>query len=135
MKDIQKLLVPKAFKFDTGLVTKSNPEIYNVSYDLWTLTITLGFDDVNGPVYVIFKNVIGFRVLDEGDLLEFWNDDVRVPGWIWKIESGGWFELEKLRTGFLTQHHKESHDEFLVSGMNDCVSIIAESEPVILRSE
>jgi hypothetical protein len=134
MEDIQKLLKPKVAEFQTP-ITDSNPEIYNINYDLWTLKITLGFNDIDRPMYVIFKNVVGFRVLDEGNLLEFWNPAVRVPGWIWKIESGGWFELEKLRSGFLAQHHGDSHNEYLVLGINDCISVIAESDPIIIDSE
>lgn len=134
MKDIQKLLKPIVTEFQTE-IPDANPEIYNVTYDLWTLKITLGFDDIKSPIYVIFKNVVGFRVLDEGNLLEFWDKDVRVPGWIWRVESGGWFELEKLRAGFLAQHHGDSHNEYLISGINDCLSVIAESEPIIMKSE
>ncbi|MBC5833932.1 hypothetical protein L1S34_14455 [Flavobacterium sp. K77] len=134
MKDIQKLLKPIVTEFQTE-IPDANPEIYNVTYDLWTLKITLGFDDIKSPIYVIFKNVVGFRVLDEGNLLEFWDKDVRVPGWIWRVESGGWFELEKLRAGFLAQHHGDSHNEYLISGINDCLSVIAESEPIIMKAE
>ncbi|WP_284653004.1 hypothetical protein [Flavobacterium terrisoli] len=134
MKDIQKLLKPKVVELQNE-IPGANPEIYNITYDLWTLKITLGFDDIESPIYVIFKNVIGFRVLDEGNLLEFWDKDVRVPRWIWRVESGGWFELEKLRAGFLAQHHGDNHNEYLVSGINDCVSVIAESEPMIIRAD
>ncbi|MGZ9675626.1 hypothetical protein [Flavobacterium sp. GNP001] len=134
MKDIQKLLKPKVTEFKNKFPA-SNPEIFNISYDLWTLKISLGFDGINKPIYIIFKNVIGFRVLDEGNLLEFWDKEVRASGWLWKVESRGWFELEKLRSGFLAQHHGESHNEFLVAGINDCVSVLAESEPIIFDSE
>ncbi|RKR11954.1 hypothetical protein C8C83_3713 [Flavobacterium sp. 90] len=135
MENIQDLLEPKVKEFDINFSNKSNPEIFNVSYDLWTLKITLSFNDHPSPIYVIFKNVVGFRVLDEGNLLEFWNPDVRVPGWIWKVESGGWFELEKLRNGFVSQHHSIDHNEYLISSINDCVSVISTSEPIIIDSE
>lgn len=134
MKDIQKLFKPKVTEFQNE-IPDANPEIYNITYDLWTLKITLGFDDIESPIYVVFKNVIGFRVLDEGNLLEFWDKEARVPGWIWTVESGGWFELEKLRAGFLAQDHGNSHNEYLVSGINDCVSVLAESEPMIIRAD
>ncbi|WP_314241587.1 hypothetical protein [Empedobacter tilapiae] len=132
MEDFKKILKPKAIEFKTE-IDGENPEIYNINYDLWTLKLTIGFNEINNPIYVIFKNVSGFRVLDEGNLLEFWDTEVRVPGWIWKIESGGWFELEKLRDGFLAQHFGDSHNEYLVGGINDCVSVIAESEPIIIN--
>jgi len=135
MDNIQDLLQPKVKEFDINFPNKSTPEIFNINYDLWTLKITLSFNDHPSPVYLIFKNVVGFRVIDEGNLLEFWDERVRVPGWIWKIESGGWFELEKLRNGFLSQHHSISHNEYLIIGINDCVSVISESEPIIIDIE
>lgn len=135
MENIQNLLKPKVKEFDINFSNKSDPEIFNVNYDLWTLKITLAFSDHPSLVYVIFKNVVGFRVLDESNLLEFWNLEERIPGWIWKIESGGWFELEKLRSGFLVQNHSISHNEYLILGINDCVSVISESEPIIIDIE
>ena len=131
MKELQKLLKPKATTFSTDVYPNLCPEISHVNYDLWTLRITLGFEKIDSPVYVEFKNVVGFRILDESNLLEFWDKNEKVPGWLWKIESGGWFELEKLREGFLAQHHGENHNEFLISGINDCISVIAESDPII----
>ncbi|TPG31354.1 hypothetical protein [Flavobacterium pectinovorum] len=135
MNDIQNLLQPKIKEFNINFTNDTFPEIINLNYDLWTLKITLDFKDISQPIYIIFKNVVGFRVLDEGNLLEFWNPDIRVPGWIWKVESGGWFELEKLRSGFLTQYHTNSHNEFLILGINDCISVISESDPVIFDPE
>jgi len=135
MENIKDLLEPKVKEFDINFSNKSIPEIFNVNYDLWTLKLTLSFNDHPSLVYLIFKNVVGFRVLDEGNLLEFWDSEVRTPGWIWKVESGGWFELEKLRSGFLAQYHAISHNEYLILGINDCVSVISESEPIIIDSE
>lgn len=42
-----------------------------------------------------FEVASGFRVLDEGDLLEFWAAEVRVPGWLWRVTGGGWLDLEQ----------------------------------------
>ena len=105
------------------------PELINLNYDLSKLKLILCFEQ-NQQIEVIFKNVIGFRVLDEGDLLEFWDPNVRAAGWIWKVESGGWFDLEKTRTGFLTGYQQDLHPgEYLVLGINDCVNIFSVSEP------
>ncbi len=135
MKNLQNLLQPKVKELDMNFFKNSIPEIINVNYDLWSLKITLSFREHPSPVYVIFKNVIGFRVLDEGNLLEFWNPKTRASSWVWKIENGGWFDLEKLREGFLSQHHLESNNEYLILGINDCVSIICTSEPILINIE
>ena len=113
---------------------KGNPEILHINYDLWRLIITLRLNEQKEPVYVTFENVIGFRVLDEGDLLEFWNNEKRTTGWIWEIEQGGWFELEKSRNGFVSGYSKNTV-EYLVVGINECVSVIGKSMPVISQAE
>lgn len=41
-----------------------------LEYDLWTLRLTLSGDAPDVLVYLIFEQIKGFRVLDEGTLLE-----------------------------------------------------------------
>jgi hypothetical protein len=77
------------------------PEITNVSYDLWCLQIKLWFKNQKPPIYVRFDGILGFRLLDEGDLLESWSGN-RPQGWLWEIEKGGWLDLERFREGFLS---------------------------------
>ena len=121
--------IPTVRAVDFPIISNSIPEISCINYDLWTLKITLLFPELECPVYLIFKNINGFRVLDEGNLLEFWNNDIRVPGWIWQIDKGGWFELEKTRNGFVEGYHEnEYRKEYLILGQNDCVSVISMSD-------
>jgi len=128
--------IPKVKPVDFPILTNDFPEIVNISYDLWTLRITLSFEKIDRPIYVTFKRIRGFRVLDEGNLLEFWNPAVRVPGWIWLVENGGWFDLEKLRGGFVESYHdNEFLKEYLITGINDCISIFASCEPEIKDSQ
>lgn len=103
----------------------ATPEVVGVSFDLWVLRLTLQFPGVTSPTYVDFTDVDGFRVLDEGDLLEFWRPDVRKPGWLWRVVAGGWRELESTRRGFI----RTNAQEYLVLGMNDCVSVFAGGAP------
>jgi hypothetical protein len=110
---------------------KGVPEITDVHYDLWVLRITLRFENRQGPVYVQFHNTYGFRVLDEGDLTEFWSPDTRPPGWLWHISRGGWLDLEQSRPTFLSGRHSGCN-EYLVGGLNDCVSVLSATEPTIL---
>jgi hypothetical protein len=108
------------------------PEITDLHYDLWTLKVRLEFLNLNHPIYVVFKNVEGFRVLDEGNLMEFWNTKTRVDGWLWKVEKNGWHDQEKLRDGFFTgKAHLNDHDEYMIVGTNDCINIITGNEPII----
>ena len=116
----------------------SVPEVVHVSYDLWRLQITLLFEGQQQPVYLTFKSV-GFRVLDESQLLDYWPKEVRASGWLWRMESGGWFDQESERSGFLMGSCAKEGDrrpnEYLLLGVNDCVSILSWGEPQVLLAE
>ena len=106
------------------------PEIADIHFDLWVLRIALSFRDIDDTVHVSFEGVRGFRVLDEGDLLEFWEPDARASGWLWRVKDGGWFALESTRQGFVSGI-TDCYKEYLVVGVNDCVSVISTNEPKI----
>ena len=114
---------PEVESLATDSVT--TPEVVSVNFDLWVLRLTLNFPGVKAPTYVEFDEVVGFRLLDESDLLEFWKPEVRKPGWLWHVTRGGWRELEATRPGFA----RTDAQEFLVLGINDCVSVFATVEP------
>lgn len=118
-----------------GLYLEGIPEITNVSYDLWTVRITLYFPGKISPVYLIFKDLRGFRILDEGNLLEFWTPEARTAGWIWRVITGGWIALEKMRDGYLDGHYENERSEYLVVGLNSCVSIISSSDPELIGAD
>ena len=105
------------------------PEVIGLTYDLWTLRIALQFVERDGPVYVEFHGVQGFRVLDEGALGELWDSEVRVDGWLWRLHGGGWLDLERMRPEFVPVDHGLL--EFLVGGENECVSVLAHDSPRI----
>lgn len=122
---------PVAESVNDSLAIEDLPEIVNINYDLWYLSITLEFANQDSPVYVRAEEVIGFRVLDEGNLLEFWSPEDRPDGWMWKIKSGGWFELESTRKGFISGYDKE-YSEYLILGVDDCINIITDIQPNII---
>ncbi|WP_334078281.1 hypothetical protein [Microbulbifer sp. M83] len=72
----------------------------------------------------------GFRVLDEGDLSEFWSECDLTQGWLFEVLSGGWNELENTRDHYVTGKLYEPQ-EFLFIGLNECVSVLASEPPVI----
>lgn len=117
-----------------GSVKDGEPAVVQVSFDLWTLRVTMQFPGISAPTYVEFENVCGFRVLDEGDLLEFWSPEVRKPGWLWLVEAGGWLQLESTRAGFL-RGDLPTIKEFMILGINECVNVFASSEPRVYEPE
>lgn len=82
----------------------------------------------NHELHVLFRMPVGFRLLDEGDLLEFWPQCSLDRGWLYEVKSGGWRDLESSRPGFLTQHHS-AVSEFLLVTQNSCLSVLSAESP------
>ncbi len=97
-------------------------EIVNVNFDIETLRITVRIDA--DKYDVVFDSPAGYRVLDEGDLLEFWPTCSSVNGWLYQIKSGGWLDQEKQRSGFFSSRNTELSEYFAI-GCNYCVNVLA----------
>jgi len=107
------------------------PELDSLAFDGCDLTLRLEAPD-NTFCQVTFRDVIGFRVLNESDLLEFWNTYSQPHGWLWRVQSGGWFDLERSREQFDVARVHDTAEEYLVGG-DTCVSIITAHPPEITR--
>ncbi len=80
-------------------------------------------------VRVVFRSVVGFRVLDERDLNEFWPTYSERNGWLYEVHSGGWLELESSREGFIDDVFLGGRlREFLVVD-DQCISVLSPSPP------
>lgn len=83
---------------------------------------------------VVFRNVAGFRLLDEGALLEFWNEYSEPNGWLWEVKKGGWLDLERTRPaagywlGLVSS--PPLREFFLVDDL--CVNVLCAQPPEIL---
>src|SRR4051812_11056363 len=63
---------------------------------------------------VLFRQPAGFRVLDERDLCEFWNEYSELNGWLFEVEQGGWSELESHRPLFNSPEVSPGLREWLI---------------------
>lgn len=114
------------------------PDFIAINYDEWLLRVILSFqaNHTVQRVYIDFNNIIGFRLLDEGNLVEFWQDDCP-QGWLWQVLQGGWYDLEYQRQGFITAmiygNDKNKPLEFLVLSQNSCVSVITFNQPTLYQ--
>ena len=106
----------------------ANPEVIDVAYNLDSLRVTVKDLQTGTEQLVEFVEVEGFRVLDEGDLLEFW--PICTTLWLYQITEGGWLEQECLRPGFTARDTKNVL-EFFIRGENACVNVLAWSAPVV----
>ena len=106
-------------------------EVVNLNFDVDLLEITISID--GDKIDIIFEEPAGFRVLDEGDLLEFWPECSLQKGWLHEVTSGGWFELESKRSGFSLSGNSVI-TEYLIVGVNYCVSILGWEKPSVQQS-
>jgi hypothetical protein len=90
--------------------------------------------DVQGEsgCLVTFENSLGFRVVDERDLMEYWPVCSTPTGWLFNIQGGGWLDQERTRLGSLMLDMYPGVKEYLVTGINECVSIFSIEAPMLL---
>lgn len=105
--------------------------VRGMNFDCITLTIDI---EVEGPALarVIFHDVRGLRILDESDLTEFWNTYSEPNGWLWEVKSGGWYDLERTRSTFLSQHMIAGLREFFIAD-DTCISVLCTSPPELVN--
>lgn len=74
------------------------PEIFKIEFDCLTtndlLTVNLISLETERKAKVEFRSIESFRVLDEGDLMNYWDEKTRSKGWLWEIIDNGWLESE-----------------------------------------
>lgn len=106
----------------------SSVEVASINFDQWILTIAIRLygkkpeQPVIGMTHVVFYNPRGFRLLDEGDMLQFpWDRVSKSKSFVHRVDEGGWLDLEKNAGNLI---HAESHNEYLIITGNECVSVI-----------
>lgn len=115
---------------DTGHTFKSSVDLTNVRLDWGELVITLTCGGDRKVAMARFSEIMGFRLLDEGDLLEFWPACARDNGWLYRIKEHGWSDLEASRPGFLLEQGL-GLVEYFISSENNCISILSSAVPKV----
>ena len=84
-------------------------------------------------VRVDFDHVRVFRMLDEGDLCDFWDKYHTGKGWLYRVLQIGWFDLQSTRNDFITPRLFANgiHEFLIVCGT--CVSVLSTKDPTITR--
>jgi len=80
-----------------------------------------------------FEVARGFRYLDEGDLLAYWQSKAFASGHhLFEIKAGGWLDQERQRTGMLsTTDAVGSFREWFICTSNGCMNVLSVNEPLI----
>jgi len=104
--------------------------VRSLHYDGSTLVIEIQGDGF-AFARITFQDPIGFRVLDERDLCEFWDSYSEPNGWLYEVAEGGWLALEIQRPLFNSHSFIPRLLEYLIVD-DKCISVLAKEPPTIL---
>lgn len=119
---------PKVTIVNTPFLSDKSTQVASVNFTSERLTVTVS--SAQWEAKVIFEQTYGFRVLDELDLTEFWSQCSLAEGWLFEVTSGGWNSLELTRPAFLSGRQNWVR-EYLIIGLNECVSVLTKEEPAV----
>jgi hypothetical protein len=102
--------------------------------ELGQLTVSVRALDGGVGALVRFVDVVAYRVMDERDLGEYWPTCSTPNGWLFEIADGGWLSQEAMRPSSLLAHLAPVK-EYLVTGEDDCVSVICANPPEVIADE
>ena len=122
---------PKVVKVETDFGSDSTVDIDEIAFDKECLNIAV--KSKSWSIKVHFDAIYGFRVLDEGDLGEFWSECNLKTGWCFEVIDDGWNALEKTREHFITGKLYQPR-EYLIIGLNECVSVLAFEQPKVVET-
>ena len=114
----------------------SHAEVASVNFDQWMLTIGMRAyeknESVAGMFHVIFTHSVGFRVLDEGQMLNFpWPLLSDSGSFVHRVDESGWMDMEKQSGNLFLQ---ENAVEYVIITSVECVSVIAYEPPKLVVS-
>ena|ERR1700710_84257 len=118
---------------ETGQSFRERAYVSEVRYDTKTLVVTVTSPTEAKATAVAFTGVVGFRVLDEGDLLDFWPACAANHGWLFRIRKNGWLDQEIARGGFV-HDNASGLTEYFIAGQNECISVLAGEAPELEES-
>jgi hypothetical protein len=124
MQLVDAAVIENIYKF------QSSVDITSVHFECSELVVKLISGGDRTAVTVRFSEVAGFRLLDEGNLLEFWPACAAVKGWLFLIRKNGWFDLESSRPGFLLEKGL-GLSEYFIASQNSCLSVLSGRAPTV----
>lgn len=79
-----------------------------------------------------FSNIIGFRLLDEGNLIAYWESEAfNSNHHIYEILSGGWSNGEPIADGILSNREFIGYREWFIVTTNECITVLSGEEPQV----
>jgi hypothetical protein len=122
----------KSFGEEYFLEEESNIEEFFFTYSGLRIIIeTQKAKFVPTLLEVFFRYINGFRCLDEGDFIAYWESSkFKSAHHIYEILSGGWSSGEVTESGILTVSSIEPR-EWFIKTTNKCVTVLSADEPLL----
>jgi hypothetical protein len=112
---------------------RSESDIVELTYasgELRVVVGTMSADGQNLQLDLKFDGPRGFRVLDEGDLIRYWEAKVFQAGYhLFEITSGGWRDQETQLPGMLSVSDAIGTREWFVATTNTCINVLCAGPP------
>jgi hypothetical protein len=87
-------------------------------------------------VEYFFEYDNGFRYLDEGDLIAYWESSQFKTGHhLYEVEDGGWISGESLQPGILSISSEIGMREWFIKTTNGCLTVLSNFEPIVREVE
>ena len=95
------------------------------------IIVSTWIDSINESLLeVYFRRVRGYRYLDEGDLIAYWQSEkFRTPHHVYEITSGGWITGETQEPGILEISKSFELREWFICTTNGCMNVVAAEPP------
>jgi hypothetical protein len=95
------------------------------------IIISTWIDSINEALLeVYFRRVQGYRYLDEGDLIAYWQTGkFQSPHHVYEITKGGWLTGEVLEPGILDIAKSFEMREWFICTTNGCLNVLAALAP------
>lgn len=95
------------------------------------IIVSTWVDSINEALLeVCFRRVQGYRYLDEGDLIAYWESGkFQSPHHVYEITKGGWVAGEALEPGILEIAKGFEVREWFVCTTNGCLNVLAALPP------
>ncbi|MEP1382421.1 MAG: hypothetical protein ABJK64_01365 [Paraglaciecola sp.] len=109
-------------------------DIYKIHCDGSGCFFTLDTTNENGErvdLIIEFDELNGFRYLDEGDLMYYWDNASFRYYNVFKIIEGGWLTGEAIEKGVLTISKQLDLQEWLIVTTNGCINALSYNPPKV----
>jgi hypothetical protein len=105
--------------------------IVNVAFKGSTLAVDVDLHEPSAAgLRIQFEGVVGYRVLDERDLPQFWqsaqNDGASNGCMLYEVTSGGWADEHKAQSPIMAEGFYSPLREWIVLSDDWCVSVLSQ---------